>query len=212
MATDFVTNSPTAIADELTRLLEANEEQFAIEHGIQVGRRTGLNNQTFAICLFDPLPESSLAKYETIHGIVVPDAYRQVLNQINGAWMYRLVLFGLPPSMIAEPPLLDRSVVQPMDLATAHRDWRAKYEAEEDEFHFGSSDWTMEKTIGYFVSPTGSVRGLVASEGCVAQWSDFDLFLDDEVKRNKAAYPAYEKFIEEALSMADQAKQKKKLE
>ena len=211
MAADFVANSPKAIADELSLLLQANEDPVAIEYGIQVGRRAGLNNKTFSICLFDPLPESSFAKYETIHDMVIPDPYRKVLNQINGAWMYRLVLFGLPPSMIAEPPLLDRSVVQPMDLATAHRDWRAKYEAEEDEFHFGSSDWTMEKTIGYFVSPTGSVRGLVASEGCVAQWSDFDLFLDEEVQRNKAAYPAYEKYIADALRLAE-AKQKKKPE
>ena len=211
MAADFVANSPKAIADELSLLLQAGEEQIAIEFGIQVGRRPGLNNETFAVRLFEPLPDSSFAKYETIHDMVIPDPYRKVLNQINGAWIYRLVLFGLPTSMIAEPPLLDRSAIQPMDLATANQYWRAKYEAEEDEFHFGSSDWTMEKTIGYFVSPTGSVRGLVASEGCVAQWSDFDLFLDEEVQRNKAAYPAYEKYIADALRLAE-AKQKKKPE
>lgn len=192
---------PLASIDRELKVLheESNEKDHGFD-GIQLGCHPRSDGELYAVRVFSPLPISSIEKYERIHGVQIVAGYSNVLSQINGAWIYRLALYGVPPSMTEEPPLLDRSIPQPLDIATANLNWRNAFSPSRDEFHFGSSSWTLEKNVGYFLGPSGRVRGLVDGQGCVGEWMDIDAFLREEIVRNREAYPEYLSFFDEMIS------------
>jgi hypothetical protein len=72
--------------------------------------------------IFPGLPPNVITRYEDAprstdrQALKIPETYKHVLLRLNGATLFRMNLFGLPASMCADPPMLDRSARQPLDL------------------------------------------------------------------------------------------------
>src|SRR5205807_1908966 len=93
--------------------------------------------ESYLIRLFRGARPTWFAKYGRLHGFNVPPALKPLLIVTNGCFMFGMSLFGMTPSMLRNPPLLDRSRVQCHDLSLANRSWKIEYRAPADHFHFG---------------------------------------------------------------------------
>lgn len=72
--------------------------------------------------LFPGIAKSAILRYEEFwrssprFTIEIPEVYKSVLSRINGAAVFGMNLFGVPLTMLNEPPLLDRSLRQPCPI------------------------------------------------------------------------------------------------
>lgn len=108
-------------------------------------RRPKIAPRAFAFVLYPGVNGNMIARYVqgcTSRRLNRPsrllDEYRQVLRRLNGAALYQLDLFGIPPAMCADPPLLHRGARQPLDIATAEMNWSTPYKPGPSQFHSGS--------------------------------------------------------------------------
>src|SRR5579862_2159953 len=92
--------------------------------------------QYYAFEIWPGLTQSSLTGYERSTCCSIPDHYRSILTQAGGITLGKLKFYGEPLSMLGEPPLLDRTRRQPLDLATANSDWRREFHVSEELLHF----------------------------------------------------------------------------
>ena len=106
--------------------------------------------------------------------------------------MFEIHLYGLPRSMSDAPPLLSRSVRQPLDLATANRNWSSAYKPGPTQFHIGSGPYSYEENLGYFLNEDGRVEALRKAGVSFGSWPTFGHFLAEELARAASLYPSYE--------------------
>jgi hypothetical protein len=111
----------------------------------------------------------------------IPSLYRELLLVTNGYLAFDLSLFGLAPSMQESPHLLDREKRQCHALSLANRDWIREFEVEENWFYFGGRALSASEKAGYFLSEGSLVRALRISGETVGEWSNFSLFLEEEL-------------------------------
>jgi hypothetical protein len=123
----------------------------------------------------------------------VPDRYRSIISRVNGASLFRLNLCGLPPSMCQDPPLLNRSTQQPLDLGTANQHWRKKYSEDPAPFHFGARPYTEKENLAYFLKSNGGVIALLP--GCLQlrEWPSMEMFLDEELSSAEEKFGTFER-------------------
>lgn len=123
------------------------------------GPRPDLGTHAYDIVLFSPLPADALTAYQALHGFELSDAILQLLRHLNGCVLFGLKLYGVPPSMARNPPLLDRSGRAPLDIASG-RFWRVGYaEAAPEDTLFASRNVGDSGQVGYFMSPEGRISG-----------------------------------------------------
>lgn len=163
-----------------------------------ISHRAAIGTQAYAIVLFAGVSDDLIADYEQLHvsrapaKFAIPEAYRAILRALNGAHIYQMSLYGLPVSMSRDPPLLNRSVRQPLDLATANSHWKTPYAPNGSQFHFGSGPFSDDENLGYFLNPDGSIEARrVGGEG-IGTWTSMTDFLAQEVVRFESLYPSYE--------------------
>ncbi|MGH9761435.1 MAG: hypothetical protein ACREDR_23375, partial [Blastocatellia bacterium] len=144
--------------------------------------------KAYALRFFAPLSSDLIDSYQSIHNIRVSSYYLPILQKLNGAHAFELSLFGIPPSMASDPPLLDRSVAQPLDIGTANTVWKRGYAVEKDWFHFGGGPYTFDENIGYFFDQSGTIHSMRKSGKSLGSWRTFKQFLVDELARAEAAY------------------------
>jgi len=95
-----------------------------------LSHRPKIGAKAYACVIFPGVTPEVMSRYEKLQHSMgnrrfeIPAVYRHVLLRLNGAWVFHLALYGLPPSMCQDPPLLDRSAHQPLDLGTANLHWR----------------------------------------------------------------------------------------
>jgi len=116
-----------------------------------ISHRPNIGTEAYACVIFPGISDETIARYEEVQrssgrSIEIPEAYRSVLRRLNGADIFRLSLYGLPPAMCQDPPLLKRSVRQPLDLGSANLHWRRKYTADPGRFHIGSGPYSALTT------------------------------------------------------------------
>ncbi|MEZ5853652.1 MAG: hypothetical protein R3D67_02500 [Hyphomicrobiaceae bacterium] len=99
--------------------------------------------------------------------------------------LYELGLFGLPPSMLRDPPSISREDFQPLDLATANKYWRANYDAPSDALHFASC-YVDQIGHGDFLFEDGRITRHAAGGTSTSEWAGFDTYLTEELDRMKA--------------------------
>lgn len=173
-------------------------EQFSGHSSI--GRRPKVGTEAYAVTLYEPLPDTAIARYEELHEMSIPGLYRDLLENMNGASIFNLSLYGLPPSMAQDPPLLDRSGAQPLDLATANRYWRHEFSSAEGSFHFGGSFLSLEENVGYFLETDGEIASYRKGGERVSHWSSLQEFLGAEILRSKELFPAFEAMMADLCS------------
>ena len=186
-----------------TAKVETSVETILISH------RPAIGTEAYAVVLYPGVSEDFIAGYEQIHSqrmpakFTIPGAYRTFLNVLNGAELYQMFLYGLPVSMAKNPPLLNRSVRQPLDLATANIDWKNPYRPSESQFHFGSGPYSDNENIAYFLNPDRSIEARRAGGEVFGKWVTLGDFLAQEILRVESLFPAYESSRSELLRMLE---------
>jgi hypothetical protein len=133
------------------------------------------------ITLYPGAGKAWVPKYEKAAGIRIPAAVRRVLAAANGCEAFGLSLYGIPPSMMEKPGVLDRSRRQCRDLGAANRHWKGEYPVDPEDFHLGSRDYTDDELAGYFPDGRGRIRAVTQGGREVGAWSDVTTFLRDEL-------------------------------
>ena len=161
-------------------------------------RRPKLGTEAYACVIFARISQEVISRYEDLQTFTrkcdfgIPPIYKNVLLRMNGASIFGLILFGLPPSMCKDPPLLDRCARQPLDLGTANLYWRREYEAASTQFQFGSSQYSRDENIAYFLNEDGCVAGVLKRGRKVWEWPSIESFLSAELARVETQFADFE--------------------
>jgi hypothetical protein len=197
-----------------TAKVEASVETILISH------RPAIGTEAYAIALYPGVPEELIADYEQIQSehlpakFTIPGAYRTLLQVLNGAEVYQMSLYGLPISMSRNPPLLNRSLRQPLDLATANIYWKTPYRPSESQFNFGSGPYSEDENLAYFLNPDRSIEARRTGGVVFGTWVSLEEFLAQEIPRVESLYPSYEsrtaEFLRELGARGRAKRQRKK--
>lgn len=137
--------------------------------------------EAFAFNIFPPVKSTLVAKYEKIHSLTIPPLYRDLLVMFNGLYAFDMSLFGIPASMLGNPPVLDRSFQQCHDIGSANRTWIHDYDVDSSLFHFGGRAYSYEANAGYFLDSKGWIYSYLEDGSRVGRWKAIDSFLKAEL-------------------------------
>ena len=170
----------------LSLLQTFDKSDFTEEDGgiVLVGHEPERGLMAYAVTLFPGLSIEDIERYEEATGIDFPKTLKKFLQRLNGAFLSDLSIYGIPTSMLNNPPLLSRSVRNPYDVATATKLWRLAYEdADHDEFHFSGRNISWSGQIGYFLRKDGSVVSYPKNKTVYKSqvWPSLDEWLRDEI-------------------------------
>jgi len=142
--------------------------------------------------LFAPAREEWITRFEGRFGAAIPRFYKDFLLAMNGADILDLHLYGLAPSLQGDPPLLDRSRVQPLDLGSAHSTWKAGFLFSGGKFHFGVRPH-RGKFAGFFWNAAKNRFETRSRFGFhLGSWSRFEDFLEAELSGAEERFRALE--------------------
>jgi hypothetical protein len=186
------------ICNAVEQLLSVDTETTEENDAFLISRRPKIAPQAYACVLYRGLSEVNIDRYlqkyvaAPMRSSVLTDSYREVLRVLNGADVYQLSLFGVPPSMCADPPLPNRRVRQPLDIGEANTSWFTRYMPAPNHLHFGSGPFSPNENLGYFLSVDGSVKSLHVGGTIFNAWGTMREFLEDEIHRYEASFAEYE--------------------
>ncbi len=124
---------------------------------------------SYIVMLWPGIDKEALDLYSRTFEIKIPEMYVSFLQQMNGAIPFGMSLCGVPLSMLGDPPLLDRTVVQCHDLATAAKDWITEYRVAARLFHFGFRYFSETENVGYFIDQGKRIK-CIKESGKVVGW------------------------------------------
>jgi hypothetical protein len=158
---------------------------LADDGAIHIGHRPWVARRNYMLTLYPGLGRQALDRYQKTFHLEIPAIYADFLSVVNGAFCFGMSLCGVPPSMLGNPPLLDRAVLQCHDLATAATIWAREYRVSASFFHFGSRHFSADENVGYFID--GKWIRSVSKKGKnqVKEWASFTEFLSDELQASE---------------------------
>ncbi len=183
------------IAEMVGTLLSQGVESRSVDGNLQLVRKPGFGSEAYAVTLFKGVEDRTIDRYERIHSVNIPETYRDVLHVLNGASVFGLNLYGVPSSMTKDPPLLDRSAVQPLDIATANARWRFGFTNDESLFQIGGAPWTPEENVAYFLTVDSGVASIRKHNAINASWDGLQTFLGEEIDRAQQVYREIETLL-----------------
>ncbi len=190
-----LTNDLEPIRRLAERLLSEAVETETRDDRLQLSKRPNVGSEAFAMTLYMGVDDSTIDRYQRIHSVEIPPDYRRILHVLNGASIFGLNLYGIPPSMAQEPPLLDRTTIQPLDLATASTHWRHGFTDDLSLFQIGGSPLSLEENVGYFLTADSSVVSLKKRSHRINAWKSIQRFLVEELERAQTQYSEFEQFM-----------------
>lgn len=113
-------------------------------------------------------------------GKEIPDFYKDFLKQINGGFIYGISMYGLTPSFF-ETGLLNRTLLQCHNLATANNQWIANYKVNPNLFYFASRNYTEDENVGYFWND-GIIMCYRENGELLKQWNSLKEMLNEEIE------------------------------
>ena len=147
---------------------------------LQIGHAPWVAPEAYAFRLFPVAKKAWFQRFREDTGRPIPSGYRDFLLGANGCSAYGLSLYGLPPSLQRDPPVLDRARPQPLDLGAANRHWAREYQGSGGAFHFGGRAWSREENVGYFWAE-GGLRSLRRGGEVAGEWPDLPALLAEEL-------------------------------
>ena len=84
--------------------------------------------------------------------------------------------------MQAEPPLLDRTKLQCLDLRLANQDWIREFALTENLVYVGYRPISSRENVGYFMTTNGAIYSIRKSGEILQTWQRLSEFLSDELK------------------------------
>jgi hypothetical protein len=148
---------------------------------IGIGHRPWVAELNYMLMMYPGIDTDALKQYFRRFEIQVPEMYAEFLRVVNGGFFFGMSLCGVPLSMLGNPPLLDRSILQCHDLATAATQWIAEYGVPEGFFHFGGRHFSYSANVGYFLDGQNRVVCVRGKKKVIAEWTSFSDFLKDEL-------------------------------
>lgn len=209
---------PKALAPIRELALRHLSAGYAIDpksDALLIDHRPNLGSEAYVIVLYPGISDSELDRYCASQAridrpIEIPDDYRAILSHLNGAQILQADLFGVPKSMLDDPPLLDRSSRQPFDLGFSSKDLQDSHKAKSG-FYFGAGPYSYMENLGYLHNHNGRIETYAERGQRVDSYLNFEEFFTHEINRLEALYPEYEqrqeKFMQE-LATKQQAPRK----
>lgn len=87
---------------------------------------------------------------------------------------------------LGNPPLLDRTILQCHDLATAATRWIDEYRVPVGFFHFGGRYFSFSENLAYFIEGHKRIVAVRGKKKVVGEWTSFPEFLADELQVSEA--------------------------
>ena len=135
--------------------------------------------EAYFINLFEGAPQLYFNNFLTRYNHEIPEPIESFLRIMNGFHFCDFNIYGLTPSLYKSTDgLLDRTVLQPLDIGTANEYW--KHEFERSDFHFGSRYFDDEENCGYFLEGD-IIRSCLKTGEVVGTWTNFPDFLTSEL-------------------------------
>jgi hypothetical protein len=152
---------------------------------MNIGHRPWVAELNYMFMLYPAIDRDSLERYSQRFRIEIPTMYARVLSELNGAFCFGMSLCGVPISMLGNPPLLYRTVLQCHDLATAATMWASEYRVPSNFFHFGGRHFSSSANVGYFIEGDSRILCAKKSGKIICEWTSFAEFLADELKTSE---------------------------
>ena len=147
-----------------------------------IGPTRWVGPEAHALVLFPPARTEWVDQLPNATARPLPAHYAEVLRAMNGCFAFGLALFGLAPSLQADPPRLNRRALQPLDLGTANTVWVNEYRGPAlSGSYIASRPYSREANVGYFSSKGGDVRGILPDGSTVAVWASMEEMLASEL-------------------------------
>lgn len=165
------------------KLIEYSIHKSKIENDIlYIANRPWVAPENYLFTLFPTISDDKINKYQNNQEITIPESYKNILKQFNGAFIFNISLYGIPQSMLSNPPILDRSTLQCHDISTANKNWTREYtNIPDDLFHFGGRDFSFDEVIGYFIDKNNEILILRKNGEQIKKYSDIYSFLNEEI-------------------------------
>lgn len=152
---------------------------------MDIGHRPWVAELNYMLMLYPGIDSDALLRYARRFAIKVPDAYADFLRAVNGGFFFGMSLCGVPLSMLGNPPLLERRLLQCHDLATAATEWIAEYSVPPGFFHFGSRHFSSRENVGYFFDGDHRIVSVRKRKKVVGEWTSFTAFLAEELQASE---------------------------
>jgi hypothetical protein len=146
---------------------------------VNIAHRPWLGSLNYTFTFFSPAKKAWLKRFGHKK---VPKIYQEILLATNGLFAFDLSLYGLAPSMQQNPPTLNRSKQQCLDLSFANEDWIREYNIDQNLFHFGSRVYSYTEIIGYFMNGESKIRAYRKTGELIREWENFSAFLENELR------------------------------
>ncbi len=191
------------------RLLDSAARLDPSSDTVLIAPKPKIGPEAYAVVLYPGISESTVLAYLKTRStglrgdLILPPAWLQVLHVLNGAELYQLHLYGLPPSLCAPTPLLNRSTRQPLDLGAANATWSRQYRPSPSQFHFGASPYSYDENLAYFLNPDATVEARRVGGALFAAWPSIAQFLEEEISRVESLFPAHEARTEKLFQSID---------
>ena len=151
----------------------------------EIGNRPWVAPFNYMITLYGGINKTLQREYCARFNIEIPEIYSRFLEELNGAFVFGISFYGIPPSMLSRGRL-DRSVLQCHDFATGVLQWSGDYEVERDAFHFGGREFSFDENVGYFIDNNSKILCARKNGEILGNWSSLRSFLSDEIKTSEA--------------------------
>lgn len=148
---------------------------------LDIGHRPWVAELNYMLMMYPGIESTALDRYCQRFGIRVPEVYADFLRAVNGGFFFGMSLCGVPLSMLGNPPLLERRILQCHDLATAATQWIYEYSVPEDFFHFGGRHFSSRANVGYFFHGENRIVCVRGKKKVIGEWVSFSDFLKDEL-------------------------------
>jgi hypothetical protein len=144
---------------------------------MNIGHRPWVAPLNYMFVLYPEIKRTNLAKYCRRFQILVPEQYVDFLRALNGAFCFGMHFCGVPLSMLGDPPLLDRTILQCHDLVTVGDYWQVP----RNFFRFGGRHWSYKENVAYFFDGNKRIVSIRGRNSAVNEWTSFAKFLSDEL-------------------------------
>jgi hypothetical protein len=152
---------------------------------MNIGHRPWVAELNFMLMLYPGINQEALNRYCRRFEIQIPEVYVDFLRAVNGGFFFGMSLCGVPLSMLGNPPLLDRTILQCHDLATAATLWIHEYRVPEGFFHFGGRHFSYRENVGYFFDGQNRILSVRGKKKIIAEWTNFSDFLSAELQASE---------------------------
>jgi hypothetical protein len=152
---------------------------------LDIGHRPWVAELNYMFTLYPGIDRDALDRYCGRFEIQVPEVYVEFLRAVNGAFCFGMSLCGVPLSTLGKLPLLDRTILQCHDLATAATQWIYEYRVPADFFHFGNRKFSSRANVAYFFASDHRIVSVRGQKKVVGEWTSFTDFLADELQASE---------------------------